>query len=504
MKKLILYLLFFPFYLFAQKYDNHWIANYPFIPGPSLHFDFSTSPPTITDETVTLPINWANVTMSDYDGNLLFYTNGIRVMNTANEMMENGDSLNWNDFTEFTNAEDGALFSLSFMGLPAPGSDSLYYLICNVLDYDTVTIFLDAAKSIMYSKIDVTANNGQGKVVEKNKLIGYAKASASFGNACRHGNGRDWWYLSGEDTASFYYRTLLTPDGFSSLEAQEIGYQPPFYLYYSDGGGQDVFSPDGTKYVDFDPWNGVRIYDFDRCTGLLGNPALITFPEKLGWGLGAAISPNSRFLYVDSDTLVFQFDLWASDIAASIDTVAVWDGFYGPNPTGFFFMQLMPDGKIYSLTGTNPYYHYIANPDVKGDGCNVVQHEMELPSKLFSIPTFPNYRLYDLPNSPCDTLGIDGPPVAVKELELPAGDIVLSPNPASCSLNINSVNCPWQPREVAIYDALGREVLRRAHPATVRSFTLALPELADGVYFCRLGDEKGHWKTLSLAIVGNR
>jgi hypothetical protein len=274
-----------------------------------------------------------------------------------------------------------------------------------------------------------------------------------------------------------------------------------------DGGGQNIFSPDGTKYVDFDRRNGIQIYDFDRCIGELNNPVIITFPETWIIGAGAAISPNSRFLYVDRDTAIYQFDLWASNIAASIDTVAIWDGFYTPgtsNPTVFGMMQLMPDNKIYLLPGTSsPYYHYIANPNEQGDACNVVQHETELPSLLYTIPTFPNYRLYDLPGSPCDTLGIDGPPVAAVEPELPRGEVVLSPNPASASLHVNSVNLPWQPREVALFDALGREVLRRAHPPTVRSFTLALPELAAGAYFCRVGDGRGHWKVVPLAIMGH-
>ncbi len=441
--------------------------------------------------------------MSDFNGNLLFYSNGIQVWNAVNELMENGDSLNWCDLTE--DWYDEGMFSLSFIGIPAPDSDSLYYLICNVGDYDTTGIMLYAAKNILYSKIDITANNGQGKVIEKDVLIGKANQFAEFSNACKHGNGRDWWYIAGEDTASIYYKTLLTPNGFSNLEIQEIGYQPPFYINYSDGEGQNVFSCDGSKYVDFDPWNGVRIFDFDRCAGQLSNPVLITFPEHLYIFGGASISPNSRLLYIGTDTAIYQFDLWASDIAASIDTVAIWDGFYSPgtlNPTVFGMMQLMPDNRIYLLPGTSsPYYHYIANPDVKGDGCNVVQHEMELPSRLINIPTFPNYRLYDLPGSPCDTLGIDGPSLTDKEQELPTGEIVLYPNPASGSLNINSVNCPWQPREVVIFDVLGREVLRRMHPASVRSFTLGLPELAGGMYWCRVSDGKGRLATQKISVI---
>ncbi|MCB0548394.1 MAG: PKD domain-containing protein [Phaeodactylibacter sp.] len=126
------------------------------------------------------------------------------------------------------------------------------------------------------------------------------------------------------------------------------------------------------------------------------------------WSGGVAISPNSRFLYVSSFKNVYQYDLWAEDIPASKDTVAVWDGFMVPPvfATTFFLMQLGPDGKIYiNSNNAVPYLHVINNPDLPGDSCDVCQHCVALPSwNSFSLPNFPNYRLGHLQGSPCDTL----------------------------------------------------------------------------------------------------
>jgi hypothetical protein len=171
------------------------------------------------------------------------------------------------------------------MALPKPGSDSLYYILGPKTVYDTSFYFYYPSKNFLYSMIDVSANNGQGKVVAKDIIFGEALVSAEFPNACKHANGRDWWYLAGEVTSSTYYRSLLTPDGFVNFDTQQIGYQPA-YPEFSDSEGQNIFTPDGTMFVDFDPWNGVRIYDFDRCTGLLSNQVIITFPEKLVYGGG--------------------------------------------------------------------------------------------------------------------------------------------------------------------------------------------------------------------------
>ncbi len=132
-----------------------------------------------------------------------------------------------------------------------------------------------------------------------------------------------------------------------------------------------------------------------------------------GFG-GAAISQNSRFLYIPSNTYIYQFDLWADDIEESKDTVAVYDGYWNPFPTTFFLAQLARDGKIY-ISSTNGVLSMavIENPNEKGLACNVRQHSIHLPVYYaFGIPTFPNHRLGPLDGSPCDTLGINNIPLS--------------------------------------------------------------------------------------------
>ena len=198
-------------------------------------------------------------------------------------------------------------------------------------------------------------------------------------------------------------------DGFTQIDTQHIGYQPPWFQYH-DGGGQNVFTPDGSKYVDFDAWNGIRIFDFDRCNGLLSNPILIEFPQHWSFGAGAAVSPNSRFLYVSSSSWIVQYDLNAPDIAASADTVVLWQG---PYPK-FANMNLMMDGKIYIMPFSWTHYgQYIRYPNRKGKACEVVLGGVYFPNENFAtMPHFPNYRLGPLENSACDTVGLLNQPLA--------------------------------------------------------------------------------------------
>jgi hypothetical protein len=251
-------------------------------------------------------------------------------------------------------------------------------------------------------------NSGKGKVVEKNQVLWDAVVLGEL-SACRHANGRDWWVMAQDDTLNAYYRALLGPEGFTQIDTQHIGYQPPWFQN-RDGGGQNVFTPDGSKYIDFDAWNGIRIFDFDRCSGLLSNPYLIEFDQNWSFGAGAAVSPNSKFLYVSSSSWIIQYDLTAPDISASADTVVIWTA---PYPK-FSRMNLMMDGKIYIMPFSWTHYgHYISYPNRKGKDCEVVLGGLYFPNENFAtMPHFPNYRLGPLEGSTCDTLGVFPPPLA--------------------------------------------------------------------------------------------
>ncbi len=214
-----------------------------------------------------------------------------------------------------------------------------------------------------------------------------------------------------------FYTFFLGADTAYMAHAQLFDDYEPVAPAWQNWTWQRVFTPDGKYLITIDLNNGVRIHPFDRCTGELG--PLLTLPYQrsglAGLG-GVAVSPNSRFLYVNTDYKIFQYDLLAADIAASMDTVAIYDGFLDPQgggiPTVFTFPTLAPDGKIYFTSGSSFFMHYIAHPNKKGDACQVVQHGIPLPTYNFGPVYFPNYRLGPLDGSSCDTLGLNNEPLA--------------------------------------------------------------------------------------------
>ena len=408
---IILFFLSLIQYIPAQKRDNVWLLGQDSdsnIIYSGTVIDFETEIPDVYYEFRDVYFKQANASICDTAGNLLFYTNGAFVYNYLNQVMENGEGLNPGAHSEDREGR-GYILDQGAMILPVPESDSLYYLLHadKIVPGDEGGIWF-SSEHLYYTLVDMEANNGLGKVLEKNQSTKEGVFEPGKLTASRHANGRDWWVLNRDFESNVYHKFLVTPKGVEDYSSQAVGPNIP-----SPGLGQTVFSPDGSKYANLHLVNSIGtddyigVYDFDRCTGMLSNPNVFTYVDS-AWSGGVAISPNSRYLYVSSFVNVYQYDLWASDIEASRDTVAEWDGFVEDDffATTFYLAQLAPDGKIYINTNnTTSYLHVIEQPDLPGDSCQVCQHCVDLPTKnSFSLPNFPNYRLGPLEGSPCDTL----------------------------------------------------------------------------------------------------
>ena len=94
MLKYIFFLLCLAVNLVAigQLHDNTWITGWSLL-GGGTKWDVSNH--TLSYDSIPICAGISNASMSDAQGNLLFYTNGFQVVNRYNEIMENGDSLNY-------------------------------------------------------------------------------------------------------------------------------------------------------------------------------------------------------------------------------------------------------------------------------------------------------------------------------------------------------------------------------------------------------------------------
>ncbi|NUO03426.1 MAG: PKD domain-containing protein [Saprospiraceae bacterium] len=405
-----------------EKRDYVWLLGYNsnFVDTSvgGTRIDFNHSPPLLSYEYRNLDFDITNAAICDTSGNLLFYTNGIAIHAPTipqGQQIANGGGLNPDPYTQQWASRGYNLYQGALI-LSVPDSLGKYYLLHGERTTFPEGIFGNYRIVAKLYQTTIAMSVPGWVVTAKNQIL--INDTLDFGKitTVRHANGRDWWLLQQEYFSNRYYLLRVSPSGVSLEAPQTVGQATP------SGLGQAVFSPDGSKYVRYtghDAASGqfIDIYDFDRCTGLLSDLAQINYNDTAFSG-GVAISPNSRFLYVSSFRYIYQYDLWAEDIEASKETVAVYDGVLTPPPfalpTRFFLCQLAPDGKIYiSATSGIRFLHIIHNPNAWGVACHVEQRGLELPTyNAFGIPNHPYYGLGPEDGSPCDTLGIDHHPQA--------------------------------------------------------------------------------------------
>ena len=273
--------------------------------------------------------------------------------------------------------------------------------------------FVSFDYKLNYFLIDSKANDGLGSVVEGFKNVMTDTFSYGELTAVKHGNGRDWWIPMVHRFGNKISMVLLDMDSLYVHHVQKMG--PG---WGNAGGFQAAFSPDGTMFARYNFFYGLYLYDFDRCSGMLSNLRYFPYIDNSDPGLlnGVAFSADNRYLYfpINYDSL-YQMDLKAPDLAASVQLVATFDGF---SSDGFFKTKFSciipgPDGRLYIIPPyTTKVMHVINRPNLAGMACDVQQHAFEFPYYYRSPPNFPNYRLGPLDGSPCDTLGLNNLPLA--------------------------------------------------------------------------------------------
>lgn len=336
-----------------------------------------------------------------------------------------------------------------------------------------------------------------GQMILKSQALINDTLAAGRLSACKHANGRDWWILVRKNLEPAYYRYIITPDTirFDGIQSFQGILSPLNYI--SVGNGNNLFTPDGFKFVQIESAYGgtipsrVTIFDFDRCTGTLTNPFVVNIVNAgyylpLSYVVRGVVSPNSRYLYVSTGFFIYQYDLTASNIAGSKQTVAFYDSTFcplsSPSPLYFLDMKLADDNRIYISTG-GCYADVIHYPDSPAVACSLVVHNFQINApfnQLVFFPYHPDYSLGPLTGSPCDTL------TGYHEQQIAQANITVSPNPGQGLFKIVTpailLNNGLLKAEV--FDLTGKKVLTQKINAEISY--LDLSSHSDGLFLIRL------------------
>ena len=444
MKKVFYLLFFISLNSLGQGLSNRWVMGYSCCHGDfgGLDLDFSTGSAVISLQQRYMNFLETNGTISDRNGNLLFYSNGIYIANALDDTMQNGSGINPSVYTT-SMIPHGLALPQGNLVIPFPDDSTKYYLFHETSDDDHntyVTLYL------YYSIIDMTLDGGLGAVVQKNTILLNDSLVEGRITACKHANGRDWWLVVHQYLTGMVFKYLITPQGISGPTQQDLF--TPRNVYF----GQALFSPQGNKFAYYEPYGDLDIFDFNRCTGNFSNFFHIDINDSAFAG-GAAFSASGRYLYLSSVNYIYQFDMDAPSIDSSKVTVGIYDGYREQGLyQNFYLAALAPDNKIYINTGNgSKYFHVINSPDSAGLACNFVQRGLPLPRwNAFTIPNYPNYFLGADAGTICDTL------TGITDVKNPVSAFLLFPNPANRDVYLTLSKDKIQ--SVSVYNSLGQLV----------------------------------------------
>lgn len=464
------FVLFWGIVGFAQpRHDYTWLLGtnvvQPEYKIGACQLDFNKDPVNVIQVKTGGGSRASYQVMSDENGKLLYYTNACDLYTADFKIMEGGEKLNPGLIQRVTcDEENGLGYRSSGINLPYPDRPGFYvFLHLGWPDLGPII-------NVFYqTTIDMNANGGRGQVIAKNVPI-LRDSFDDWPTAVRHANGRDWWVILSRPRAPLgFHKFLLTPQG---MQYKGLQY-PGIDIYYKS---PSCFTPDGTKYcfAHYPPWVGVL--DFDRGTGVFSNPRILNPPfDSVPFSdRTVAVSPNSRYLYATTGARLWQYDLQATDIAASEQLIYESNKPGEPIRNTVHHMQITPDGRIFVMpNGATLKMHVIQEPDKRGKACRFELDALELPVlNWVMLPYFPNFRLGALAGSPYDTLYVP-----------PKGGVLVTPNPADGEIKVEIATLEGDP-QFELYDALGRVVYQER--LYDRYTYLPVAFLPSAVYFYRI------------------
>ncbi|HET8885315.1 MAG TPA: T9SS type B sorting domain-containing protein [Salinimicrobium sp.] len=382
--------------ILAQGEANYWYF------GNHAGLDFSTTPPTALTDGQLSTLEGCT-TISDSNGNLLFYTDGSIVYDKTHQVMLNGTDLKGDESS-----------TSSALIVPKPGVTNIYYVFTvdephhSNVDSDPNNNNGDGENNgLMYSLVDMTLNNGKGAVIQTQKNLPLITYNPSNSEESAYKCSEKITAVISDNCSSFWIVTHFI-DSFYAFEVSEsginetpvistVGVTVPLSGYRRNSLGYMKVSPQGDQLAvahlglgTVTGGNGpgkVLLYDFDNATGVVSNENEL-YNGDSPYGIEFSSSGNRLYASINlgddgsGDGFIVQYDLTVPEnqIAASEYII--------PNENGDLYtiynagaLQLAPDGRIYralfSFNSTqNDYLGVIKNPEVLGADLQYTETEM--------------------------------------------------------------------------------------------------------------------------------
>lgn len=329
--------------LHAQRQAENWYF------GEFAGLNFASGNPTVLLDGA-MQTREGCLAVSDTAGRLMFYSDGTRVWTRRHQPMPNGTTLAGDP----SSTQSGIV-------IPWPTRPSLYFIF-TVDALENLYI-----RGLSYSVVNMAANGGLGDVTTLNQTL--QAGTAEKVTAVRHSNGVDVWLIAHDIGNNQFLVYLITRNGVNPVP-QRQGVGPA--VMTGDIGYLKASSV-GTRLAMATSVPGqLNMFRFDRSTGLISSPTRIS--NQLTYGI--EFSPNGQLLYATSytDASIYQYDLSLPDANVAASRMAV--GRSGGITNGA--LQIAPNGRIYLAQEFSQTISEIAQPNVRGNGCQYRDRVIDL------------------------------------------------------------------------------------------------------------------------------
>jgi hypothetical protein len=305
-------------------------------------------------------INENNSTISDRNGNLLFYTDGEFVWNRNHNIMANGFGLSG----AFSSTQSSCI-------VKQPGNSNLYYIFTtNSIEDYTTPIY----KGLCYSIVDMNLNGGLGDVIPTSKNILLMNPSCEKVAATFHANQRDIWIVSREMWTNKYWTYLLTPSGIIDSVSSICGKN--FGTSRNDNATGCIKISHNSKLIATSFRGSMfELYNFDNNNGNISY--LLSDSNSMYGNNEAEFSKNNQYLYVNNYNDIYQYKLNILNKDSILNTkIKIEEG-----PSYISNLYLASDDKIYFSRFEYNFLGVINYPDSIGLKSKSIKNGLKLKNK---------------------------------------------------------------------------------------------------------------------------
>lgn len=351
--------------------------------GKNAGLDFTCSPP-VSFSGSMLNSSEGSASISDINGNLLMYTDGVTVWDRNNNVMPNGTGLKGSQSTVQT-----AVF------VPCFGNPDKYFIFTAGTSIED-----QGVNGVCFSEIDMTLNGGFGDVIAatKNTLLFQPNEEklTAVANAANNG----YWVVAQEKSSNVWYAYEVTTFVNTTPVISTTG--PPARIDNSLGA---KLSPDGSLLATQNVCGSGAssnvnfcLYSFNNTTGQIN----FLWNDCGTPGFKIEFSPDNTKLYVSGGPGLSQYDLTSGGGVTDGTAIIASKTLIGASVD---VLQLANDCKIYTGKNGTTQIGVIDDPNVAGTGCNYIPNYMALSSGLV-IARYPNF-IQSFFRGPCTNLDFD-------------------------------------------------------------------------------------------------